>query len=178
VARGTPSSAAARDKDFASIALVKAIISAVSMGSVHLDQFLADVDQPSNPCVESPAASRQRAATQPDTDGFLDESSKTIGYWVTTALVALAFLAGGAGDLSRGPDMLAGMAHLGYPAYLLVLLGVWKIVGRRGPSSPPKTCRTLKEWAYAGIVFDLTGGVLLARGLGGPRGRRRSSSRW
>lgn len=81
--------------------------------------------------------------------------AKTIGYWVTTALVALAFLAGGAGDLSRGPDMLAGMAHLGYPAYLLVLLGVWKMLGGvvlLAPGLP-----TLKEWAYAGIVFDLTG---------------------
>lgn len=82
-------------------------------------------------------------------------NSKTIGYWVTTALIVLAMGFGGAMDLVRGPDIVAGMAHLGYPAYFLLVLGAWKILGAVAIVVPrfPR----LKEWAYAGIVFDLTG---------------------
>ena len=92
--------------------------------------------------------------------------ARTIGYWVVTVLVALAFLAGGAGDLSKGPDMLAGMAHLGYPAYLLVLLGAWKVAGGvaiLAPGTPQ-----LKEWAYAGMIFDLTGAAYSHGASGDP----------
>ncbi|NOU33153.1 MAG: DoxX family protein [Polyangiaceae bacterium] len=81
--------------------------------------------------------------------------ARTIGYWVTTVLVALAFAAGGAGDLSHGPDMVAGMAHLGYPVYFLTILGIWKVLGALA-IVVPKFPR-LKEWAYAGMIFDLTG---------------------
>ena len=92
--------------------------------------------------------------------------ARLIGYWVVTALVALAFLAGGAGDLSKGPDMLAGMAHLGYPAYLLVFLGAWKVAGGLvilAPGTPQ-----LKEWAYAGMIFDLTGAAYSHAASGDP----------
>jgi len=81
--------------------------------------------------------------------------AKKIGYWTTTGLVALAFLAGGAFDMSHAPDAVAGLAHLGYPAYFATLLGVWKVLGALALVAPglPR----LKEWAYAGLVFDLTG---------------------
>ena len=84
--------------------------------------------------------------------------TKTIGYWTTTALVALAFAAGGAADLSRSPDVVAGMAHLGYPAYFAALLGAWKLLAVPALLAPglPR----LKEWAYAGILFDLTGAAV------------------
>jgi hypothetical protein len=47
------------------------------------------------------------------------------------------------------------MAHLGYPAYFLTVLGTWKILGAIAIVIPgvPR----LKEWAYAGMIFDLTG---------------------
>jgi uncharacterized membrane protein YphA (DoxX/SURF4 family) len=92
--------------------------------------------------------------------------ARNIGYWVVTVLVALAFLAGGAGDLSKGPDMLAGMAHLGYPAYLLVILGVWKIAGGLAIVAPGTP--QLKEWAYAGMIFDLTGAAYSHGASGDP----------
>jgi hypothetical protein len=81
--------------------------------------------------------------------------SRTIGYWVTTALVALAMGSGGVMDLARGPEMVAGMAHLGYPTYFLLILGAWKLLAVPALLAPglPR----LKEWAYAGITFDLTG---------------------
>lgn len=80
---------------------------------------------------------------------------KTIGYWVTTGLTAAAFLSGGAGDLSRAPQVLEGMHALGYPAYFATILGIWKVLGGVAILAPrfPR----LKEWAYAGIAFDLTG---------------------
>ena len=81
-------------------------------------------------------------------------STKTrrVGYWIATGLTAFAFLAGGAADLAASPDMLASMAHLGYPAYLTTILGVWKLLA---PGFP-----RLKEWAYAGMAFDLTGAAI------------------
>jgi uncharacterized membrane protein YphA (DoxX/SURF4 family) len=82
-------------------------------------------------------------------------NARNIGYWVTTGLVALAFAAGGVFDVSRSPDVVAGLTHLGYPLYFAILLGVWKVLGAVALVVPrfPR----LKEWAYAGIFFDLTG---------------------
>ena len=81
--------------------------------------------------------------------------SKTIGYWTATALVALAMISGGAMDLWGPPELVEGMAHLGYPAYFMVILGTWKVLGGAAILLP--RLPLLKEWAYAGIAFDLTG---------------------
>jgi hypothetical protein len=89
--------------------------------------------------------------------------ARAIGYWTATTLIALETLAGGVADLARGAGMnVVGGAHvaevvtgLGYPEYLLTLLGLWKIPGALVLLAP-RTPR-LKEWAYAGIVFELTG---------------------
>jgi len=82
-------------------------------------------------------------------------NKRTIGYWITTGLVALAFLAGGAMDLSGSPEVVQGLAHLGYPAYFATLLGAWKVLGAAAVLAPKLPL--IKEWAYAGFVFDLTG---------------------
>jgi uncharacterized membrane protein YphA (DoxX/SURF4 family) len=84
-----------------------------------------------------------------------NSKAKAIGYWVTTALVAFAIGSGGAAQLAHMPQNVEGMMHLGYPAYLLTILGVWKVAGTVAILAPgfPR----LKEWAYAGIFFDLTG---------------------
>ena len=54
--------------------------------------------------------------------------------------------------------MIEGMAHLGYPAYFAAILGFWKVLGSIALVVPrfPR----LKEWAYAGIFFDLTGAAV------------------
>lgn len=80
---------------------------------------------------------------------------RTIGYWLATGLVAFALGTGGAADVMRVPPVVEGMTHLGYPAYFCVILGVWKVLGAAALLAPglPR----LKEWAYAGSVFDLTG---------------------
>lgn len=80
---------------------------------------------------------------------------RTAAYWTTTALTAFAFLSGGATWLSRADFAMAGIAELGYPAYFATLLGAWKALGGLAILAPrlPRA----KEWAYAGIAFDLTG---------------------
>jgi hypothetical protein len=74
--------------------------------------------------------------------------AKASGYWVTTGLIALLIGSGGIMQILRMPGAVAGITRLGYPVYFIVLLGVWKALG---------AAARLKEWAYAGIVFDLTG---------------------
>jgi hypothetical protein len=96
---------------------------------------------------------------------------KLIGYWATTAVAALELLAGGATDLAHGRTALvagepvaAVLAHLGYPIYLLTILGVWKLLGGivlLVPGVP-----RLKEWAYAGAFFVYMGAVASGLVLG------------
>lgn len=81
--------------------------------------------------------------------------AQTVGYWICTVLVALSFLSGGAVDLLRVPQALEGMTHLGYPAYFMTILGAWKVLGGGVVLLPGFPL--LKEWAYAGMIFDLTG---------------------
>src|SRR5437870_13915016 len=83
------------------------------------------------------------------------QQRQRIGYWVTTGLATAAFALGGAMDLAGGADIKAGMAHLGYPAYLAILLGGWKLLGAAAIAAP--RLPRLKEWAYAGMFFDLSG---------------------
>jgi uncharacterized membrane protein YphA (DoxX/SURF4 family) len=89
---------------------------------------------------------------------------RTIGYWAVTGVSALAFAAGGAMDLAHSPDVIAGMSHLGYPAYFATILGTWKLLGAIALLVPrfPR----VKEWAYAGMFFDLTGAALSHAAVG------------
>lgn len=84
--------------------------------------------------------------------------TRTVAYWITTALLAFAFAAGGLFDMSGSPEVAASLAHLGYPAYFATLLGAWKLLGALAIVVPGMP--RLKEWAYAGMVFDLTGAVV------------------
>lgn len=89
----------------------------------------------------------------------MTETSKgrTIGYWVVTVLLAVPLMGGGVMDLIAPPDVAAGFEKLGYPLYLPALLGVAKILATIAILAP-KFPR-LKEWAYAGVVFDLIGAI-------------------
>ena len=87
---------------------------------------------------------------------------KVIGYWATTAAIVLEALAGGVTDLIHGPALLfvgdpvvSVLKQLGYPVYLLTILGVWKLLGAIALLVPrfPR----LKEWAYAGTFFAYVG---------------------
>lgn len=89
---------------------------------------------------------------------------KVIGYWATTAVAALDLLAGGVTDLVHGRTAIVMgepvtevLKHLGYPVYVLTILGVWKLLGGIALLAPgfPR----LKEWAYAGACFVYMGAV-------------------
>ena len=87
---------------------------------------------------------------------------RTIAYWSATLFIGLETLAGGLTDLAHGRAALSAgpfvtdlVGQLGYPVYVLTIIGVWKVLGAITVFLPglPR----LKEWAYAGIVFELTG---------------------
>jgi uncharacterized membrane protein YphA (DoxX/SURF4 family) len=88
-----------------------------------------------------------------------------IAYWVITALVVFELALGGVWDILRVPQVRDLIERLGYPSYFLVILGIWKLLGAVALVVPrfPR----LKEWTYAGVLFDLTGAVasLWASGL-------------
>lgn len=92
--------------------------------------------------------------------------ARAASYRTATTLVALAMLSGGAAYLLRAEWALAGMAELGYPVYFVLLLGVWKVLGGAALLAPRMPL--VKEWAYAGIVFDLSGAVVSHAASGHP----------
>ena len=85
-------------------------------------------------------------------------NAKSIGYWVTTGSLAFGLLSGGGSQILRVPETVSGIESLGYPLYFIVLLGVWKVLGGIAILAPrfPR----LKEWAYAGTFFEMTGAAI------------------
>ncbi|HEY6446393.1 MAG TPA: DoxX family protein [Acidobacteriaceae bacterium] len=81
--------------------------------------------------------------------------TRLVWYWIATSLIALEMVTGGIWDLLRTAYVRGLMDHLGYPEYMLTILGIWKLLGAIAIVVPrfPR----LKEWAYAGMIFDLTG---------------------
>jgi len=83
---------------------------------------------------------------------------RSVGYWVATAPVVGELGLGGIWDIARIPYVRNLVAHLGYPSYFLVLLGVWKVLGAVALLVPRRAL--LKEWAYAGAFFSYTGAIV------------------
>ena len=81
-------------------------------------------------------------------------SLRTTAYWVTTMLGPASFVIGGFLGITRDPQMLGTLHHLGYPDYFATISGAWKILGALAVVAPglPR----LKEWAYAGFFFELS----------------------
>lgn len=91
--------------------------------------------------------------------------SRPIAYWTTTILVAF-FMTGGVAQLMQYRANPHGVVpELGYPMYFFAILGVWKILGAITILVPGFS--RLKEWAYAGIFFDLTGAAVSCAAVGG-----------
>ncbi len=76
-------------------------------------------------------------------------------YWVFTGLLAAFMLFSSIPDILVVPDAVTFMTHLGYPKYIIPFLGVAKLLGVIAILIPgfPR----IKEWAYAGLAFDLIG---------------------
>ena len=79
---------------------------------------------------------------------------KTTAYWLTTILGPASFIIGGVLQFTQSEEVRAALDHLGYPLYFASILGVWKLLGVAAIVAP--RVPRLKEWAYAGFVFDLT----------------------
>lgn len=78
-----------------------------------------------------------------------------VGYWVSLVLFSLAMGFGGVADLVKNSEIIDSLKKLGYPEYLALILGFWKVCGVIVILLPG--LGLLKEWAYAGFFFDLTG---------------------
>jgi DoxX-like family len=92
--------------------------------------------------------------------------AKPIVYWATTILVAMPIGTGGVGQMLQYHANPHGVVPvLDYPMYFFGILGVWKVLGAIAILAPrfPR----LKEWAYAGIFFDLTGAAASCAAVGG-----------
>lgn len=86
-------------------------------------------------------------------------------YWISTLWLALGMLSTGLVQLLRvesegavAPPGVYGIKYLGYPVYFLTVLGVWKILGVLAVLVPKLPL--LKEWAYAGFFFVMTGAII------------------
>lgn len=90
----------------------------------------------------------------------MNQTNKTwnIIYFVATILLSASFLFGGYSELVGQEAARGVLIHLGYPLYLLYILGVAKILGVIGIWQ--KFSPALREWAYAGIAFDLLGATV------------------
>lgn len=73
----------------------------------------------------------------------------------STGLLAFAMMAGGIGQLSYAKFNAEGIVHLGYPLYMMRIIGIWRLVGVLTILIPGYVL--LKEWAYAGFFFLLNG---------------------
>jgi uncharacterized membrane protein YphA (DoxX/SURF4 family) len=109
-----------------------------------------------NPATQGKAASRILTGNK----------AISIAYWTMTILVALPIGSGGLAQVAHLKENVDGFTHvLGYPAYFVTVLGIWKVLGAIAILVPrfPR----LKEWAYAGIFFDLTGAAASWAAVGG-----------
>lgn len=99
---------------------------------------------------------------------IMTKRSKII-YWITTVWLALGMVSTGAVQLLKANEGQGGgdmLTHLGYPVYLLTILGIWKILGVVAVLIPKFPL--LKEWAYAGFFFVMSGAIFSHIALGDP----------
>jgi hypothetical protein len=94
-------------------------------------------------------------------------------YWIATIWLALGMISTGVMQLSRArsegalaPPGVYGITHLGYPVYLLTILGICKILGVFALLVPKFPL--LKEWAYAGFFFIMSGAIFSHIAVGDP----------
>lgn len=79
-------------------------------------------------------------------------------YWVATLWLALGMVSSGIVQLLHVKEEVDLMTHLGYPLYFLTIIGVWKMLGVATVLLPKFPL--VKEWAYAGFFFTMSGAVI------------------
>ncbi|PZR19964.1 MAG: DoxX-like family protein [Flavobacterium psychrophilum] len=86
------------------------------------------------------------------------EKRNKIIYWIATVWLSLGMTATGIVQLLQVEEETKSMERLGYPLYVLTLLGVWKLLGVIAVLIPKFTL--VKEWAYAGFFFAMSGAIV------------------
>ena len=86
------------------------------------------------------------------------EKRKLIWYWIITAILSFCIFSGGLAQALQVKGVVQGFKPLGYPTYFISLIGIWKMLGIIAILAPK--FKLLKEWAYAGIFFTMTGAVI------------------
>jgi uncharacterized membrane protein YphA (DoxX/SURF4 family) len=90
-------------------------------------------------------------------------------YWIATLWLSLGMISTGVIQILKqkeGQGALDSITHLGYPDYILTILGVWKILGVVAILIPRMPL--VKEWAYAGFFFVMTGAMYSHLAAGDP----------
>lgn len=87
----------------------------------------------------------------------MKKRSKII-YWIVTIFLSVGMLAGGIQQMLQIGGYNEIVSNLGYPLYMLSILGIWKILGVITILVPKFTL--LKEWAYAGFFFAMSGAAI------------------
>jgi uncharacterized membrane protein YphA (DoxX/SURF4 family) len=79
-------------------------------------------------------------------------------YWIFTSLLSFGMLGSGLSQILHAKEMVDMVVSLGYPSYFLYIIGIWKILGVITILIPG--FKLLKEWAYAGFFFTMTGAFI------------------
>jgi hypothetical protein len=120
---------------------------------------------------------RNSRRAQRTSEPFLDHATTSVAlritmntptrlYWTLTGLMAAFMLMASVPDILQIPQAVALFDHLGYPVYLLPFIGIAKTLGVAAVLAPNFV--RLKEWAYAGLVFDLIGALYSHIAVGDP----------
>ncbi|WP_373553337.1 DoxX family protein [Haliscomenobacter sp.] len=92
----------------------------------------------------------------------------TLIYWIVTGLFAAFMIFSSISNVTLAPEAVAMLSdHLGYPKYIIPFLGAAKILGAIAILVP--SFRRIKEWAYAGLFFDLVGAFFSLLQVDGPQ---------
>ena len=78
-------------------------------------------------------------------------------YWIATLWLSLGMVSTRIVQLMKTPEEITLMTGLGYPVYFLTIIGVWKLLGVVTVLIPKFPL--LKEWAYAGFFFNMSGAI-------------------
>lgn len=78
-------------------------------------------------------------------------------YWIATIWLGLGMVSTGIVQIVQMDEEVQKMGTLGYPSYFLIIIGVWKILGVVAVLAPK--IPLVKEWAYAGFFFLMTGAI-------------------
>lgn len=90
-------------------------------------------------------------------------------YWIATLWLALGMVSTGIVQLMKVKEEVDNITHLGYPIYFLTIIGIWKMLGVIATLVP--RFPLVKEWAYAGFFFAMSGAIFSHIAVGNPFGK-------